>query len=66
MNDALKAFLILVVVGSVLAVTLYVFNVIRYEYHEAKTECIEAQKEKAAAQMAQEVISDVVAIPLER
>lgn len=63
MNDALKAFLILVVVGSVLAVTLYVFNVVRQEYHEAKTEYIQAQKEKAVAQMAHEVISDVVAVP---
>lgn len=60
MNDVLKAFLILTIVGSILAVTLYIFHVVREEYHEAKTEYIEAQKEKAVAGVAQEVIGGFV------
>jgi hypothetical protein len=60
MNDILKACLILAIVGGILAAALYMFHVVREEYHEAKTEYIHAEKAKAVGGMAQGILGSVV------
>lgn len=51
MNQYLKAFLILVVVGSILATLLYIFGVVRQEFRETKQEYIRGEKAKAIGGM---------------
>lgn len=47
MNQFLKAFLILVIVGAILATFLYVFHVVHQEFREVKKEYIRGEKAKA-------------------
>lgn len=51
MNQYLKAFLTILVVGAILATLLYIFSIVRQEFRETKKEYIQGEKMKAVGGM---------------
>lgn len=51
MNQFLKAFVILAIVGAFLGVGLYIFHIVHLEFREAKKEYIKGEKVKAVTGM---------------
>lgn len=51
MNQYLKAFLTILVVGAILATLLYIFNIVHQEFRETKKEYIQGEKAKAIGGM---------------
>jgi hypothetical protein len=51
MNQYLKAFLVVIVAGAILATLLYIFHIAHQEFRETKKEYIRGEKAKAIGGM---------------